>query len=182
MYLQIYIFYFLTYPYVSFLNGISPSSDSSPASNQSLLSGSRTMSQTEVSLLSTQAGSPYRETLSDSARSNNRSSSTEPLYLLTPLANGNRSSSVTSNSQTKTLRQRRNTNELLLYGQELVCTDTYIGKRLDELTVHKGDWIYADMKLKDGRGWIWAYSPSNKMQGFVPRSCLRPPATTPLWF
>ena len=61
-----------------------------------------------------------------------------------------------------------------------MCIDTYVGRRVDELTVNKGDWIYADMKLKDSRGWVWAYSPSNKTQGYVPRSCVRPPATTPL--
>lgn len=77
-------------------------------------------------------------------------------------------------------RPRRNTNELLLYGQELVCTDTFVSQKSEELTVYKGDWIYADMKHKDGRGYIWAYSPSAKHQGFVPKACLRPPATTPL--
>jgi hypothetical protein len=77
-------------------------------------------------------------------------------------------------------QSRRKSNELLLYGQELVCIDTYVGRKTDELTVHKGDWVYADMKYRDGRGWIWAYSPATKKQGFFPKSCLRPPATTPL--
>lgn len=104
----------------------------------------------------------------------------EPYYFGTSLSCQNQPSSVTPNSQRKTNLKRRNTNELLLYGHELVCIDTYVGKKVDELTVHKGDWIYADMKLKDSRGWIWAYSPANKLQGYVPRSCVRPPATTPL--
>ena len=73
-----------------------------------------------------------------------------------------------------------NTNDLLLYGHELVCTDTFTSQKAEELTVYKGDWIYADMKHKDGHGYIWAYSPSTKKQGFVPKACLRPPATTPL--
>lgn len=77
-------------------------------------------------------------------------------------------------------QSRRKSNDLLLYGQELVCTDTHIGREVDELTVYKGDWIYADMKCRNGRGWVWAYSPASKNQGFVPKSCLRPPATTPL--
>ena len=153
--------------------------DSSPISNQSLLNGSRSFSDAQVSLLSTQVGSPYRELTPDSARSN-RHSSTEPLYSDVPLFNQNGSSPVTPSSQAEGFRQRRNTNDLLLYGQELVCIDTFVGRRVDELTVNKGDWIYADMKLKDSRGWVWAYSPSNKTQGFVPRSCVRPPATTPL--
>lgn len=79
-----------------------------------------------------------------------------------------------------TTGQRKNSNDLLLNGQELVCTDTYIAQKGDELTVYKGDWIYADMKSRDIRGWIWALSPSTKNQGFVPKYCLRPPATTPL--
>ena len=75
---------------------------------------------------------------------------------------------------------RKNSNDLLLNGQELVCTDTYIAHKGDELTVYKGDWVYADMKSRDVRGWIWAFSPSTEKQGFVPKYCLRPPATTPL--
>jgi len=75
---------------------------------------------------------------------------------------------------------RKNSNDLILNGQELVCTDTYIAHKGDELTVYKGDWVYADMKSRDVRGWIWAFSPSTKNQGFVPKYCLRPPATTPL--
>lgn len=77
-------------------------------------------------------------------------------------------------------QSRRKSNDLILYGQELVCTDTHIGREGDELTVYKGDWVYADMKCRNGRGWVWAYSPASKKQGFVPKSCLRPPATTPL--
>lgn len=133
-----------------------------------------------MSSLSTQVGSPYRETTPDSARLHSRSSSAEPLYLVTPLFNQNGSSPIPPTRQSGKLRERRKTNELLLYGQELVCIDTYVGRRVDELTVNKGDWIYADIKHKDSRGWIWAYSPSNKAQGLVPRSCVRPPATTPL--
>ena len=155
--------------------------DYSPSSIQNLLNSSRRLSETQASPLSTQVGIPYRETTPDSNRSSNsRSSSTEPLLLITPSSNRNGYSPATSSDQTEAFRQRRNTNELLLYGQELVCTDTYIGRRVDELTVNKGDWIYADMKHKDSRGWTWAYSPSNKTQGYVPRSCVRPPATTPL--
>ena len=157
--------------------------DSSPSSIQNLLNGSRRSLETRASPSSIQVGSPYRETTPDFNRSiNSRSSSADPLLLITPSSNQNGYSPVTSSDRTETFRQRRNTNELLLYGQELVCTDTYIARMLDELTVNKGDWIYADMKHKDGRGWIWAYSPSNKTQGYVPRSCVRPPATTPLWW
>lgn len=163
-------------PYDRLQNG-----DSSPSSIQNRLNSSRRSSETRASLSSIQAGSSYREATPDPNRSiNSRSSSAEPLLLITPSSNRNGYSPVPFSDQTEAFRQRRNTNELLLYGQELVCTDTYIGRRVDELTVNKGDWIYADMKHKDGRGWIWAYSPSNKTQGYVPRSCVRPPATTPL--
>lgn len=155
--------------------------DSSASSIQNLLNGSRRSLETEASPSPTQVRSPYRETTPDSNRStNSRGSSAEPLLLITPSSNRNGYSPATPSDQTESFRQRRNTNELLLYGQELVCTDTYIGRRVDELTVNKGDWIYADMKHKDSRGWMWAYSPSNKTQGYVPRSCVRPPATTPL--
>ncbi|EDO30059.1 predicted protein [Nematostella vectensis] len=59
-------------------------------------------------------------------------------------------------------------------------TDTYTAQQDNELTVFKGDWVYADMQQRDARGWIWAYSPASHKQGYVPRACLRPPATTPL--
>ncbi|XP_048577723.1 SH3 domain-containing protein Dlish-like [Nematostella vectensis] len=77
-------------------------------------------------------------------------------------------------------RSRRNSNDLMIYGQDLVCTDTYTAQQDNELTVFKGDWVYADMQQRDARGWIWAYSPASHKQGYVPRACLRPPATTPL--
>lgn len=158
----------------------SKKSDLSPSTVQNHLNGSRRISQTRVSPLSTQVGSAYRITTPDSNRStSSTNSSSEPL-LITPSSSRNGYSPVTPNDQTEAYHQRRSTNELLLYGQELVCTDTYLARRMDELTVNKGDWIYADMKIKDARGWIWAYSPSNKLQGYVPKSCVRPPATTPL--
>ncbi|KAK2557994.1 SH3 domain-containing protein Dlish [Acropora cervicornis] len=156
--------------------------DSSQISSQIILNGGQNSPVIPLSPSSTQSGSPCTdETSTDlSASSSGSSIAAEPYYFGTSLSCQNQPSSVTPNSQRKTNLKRRNTNELLLYGHELVCIDTYVGKKVDELTVHKGDWIYADMKLKDSRGWIWAYSPANKLQGYVPRSCVRPPATTPL--
>ena len=156
------------------------SPDSSPASNQSVLNGSKSSLVTQLSPLSTHFGSSYTETSAESSGSTSGSSTAEPPYLTSSLSCQNESGPVTPNFQTQAFRKRRKTNDLLLHGHELVCIDTYVGRKVDELTVNKGDWIYADMKLKDGRGWIWAYSPANKSQGFVPRSCVRPPATTPL--
>lgn len=156
------------------------SNDSSPASNQSVLNGSKSSLVTQLSPLSTHFGSSYTETSAESSGSTSGSSTAEPPYLTSSLSCQNESGPVTPNFQTQAFRKRRKTNDLLLHGHELVCIDTYVGRKVDELTVNKGDWIYADMKLKDGRGWIWAYSPANKSQGFVPRSCVRPPATTPL--
>lgn len=112
--------------------------------------------------------------------------STEPLIIVRASISSSSSSQSPESpsspifSAEGSFRPRRNTNELLLYGQELVCIDNSLAKRDDELTIYKGDWIYADMKYKNNRGWIWAYSPSSKSQGYVPKSCLRPPATTPL--
>lgn len=54
-------------------------------------------------------------------------------------------------------------NELLLYGYEFVCIDIYVGRKVDEFIVNKGDWIYVDMKFKDSRGWIWVYFLVNKL-------------------
>ena len=148
-----------------------------------ILNGGQNSPVIPVSPSSTQSGSPCTdETSTDLSGSSSGSSIiiAEPHYFGTSLSCQNEPSPVTPSSHAKTYLKRRNTNELLLYGHELVCIDTYVGKKVDELTVNKGYWIYADMKLKDNRGWIWAYSPTNKLQGYVPRSCVRPPATTPL--
>lgn len=127
---------------------------------------------------------PELSPLSSQTTASSGRASVEPLLLVHARTSSSSSShgpesppAVNGNSGP---RPRRNTNELLLYGQELVCIDSSLARRDDELTIYKGDWIYADMKHKNSKGWIWAYSPSTKCQGYVPKSCLRPPATTPL--
>ena len=125
--------------------------------------------------------SPVKDTSPESSETvSSRTSSSEPFVFVSQSVGRNGSRPFTPTSPVNGFRPRRNSNELLLYGRELICTDTYVANRIDELSIYKGDWIYADMKHKDSRGWVWAYSPSNKMQGYVPKTFLRPPATTPL--
>ena len=50
----------------------------------------------------------------------------------------------------------------------------------DDLSVRRGDWVYADLSNQTVDGWLWSYSPKNKKYGFIPRAYARPPAMTSL--
>jgi hypothetical protein len=50
----------------------------------------------------------------------------------------------------------------------------------DDLSVRRGDWIYADLNNQTVEGWLWAYSPKTRKYGFIPKAYARPPAMTSL--
>ena len=50
----------------------------------------------------------------------------------------------------------------------------------DDLSVRRGDWIYADLNNQTVDGWLWAYSPKSRKHGFIPKAYARPPAMTSL--
>jgi hypothetical protein len=50
----------------------------------------------------------------------------------------------------------------------------------DDLTVRRGDWIYADLGNQTVDGWLWAYAPKTRKYGFIPKAYARPPAMTSL--
>lgn len=50
----------------------------------------------------------------------------------------------------------------------------------DDLSVRRGDWIYADLSNQTVDGWLWVYAPKTKKYGFVPKVYARPPAMTSL--
>lgn len=50
----------------------------------------------------------------------------------------------------------------------------------DDLSVRRGDWVYADLTCQPVEGWLWAYAPKQRKYGFVPSAYARPPAMTSL--
>ena len=50
----------------------------------------------------------------------------------------------------------------------------------DDLSVRRGDWIYADLSNQTVDGWLWAFAPKPRKCGFIPKAYARPPAMTSL--
>ena len=50
----------------------------------------------------------------------------------------------------------------------------------DDLTVKRGDWVYADLNNQTVDGWLWTYAPKTRKYGFIPRAYAKPPAMTSL--
>ena len=50
----------------------------------------------------------------------------------------------------------------------------------DDLTVKRGDWVYADLNNQTVDGWLWSYAPKTRKYGFIPRAYAKPPAMTSL--
>lgn len=63
-------------------------------------------------------------------------------------------------------------------GDELVMLYDYKAQAPDDLSVRRGDWVYADLKEQKIDGWIWAFAPKLKKYGFIPKAYARPPAMT----
>eukprot|EP00095_Tigriopus_kingsejongensis_P000979 maker-scaffold39_size501901-snap-gene-1.16 protein:Tk00979 transcript:maker-scaffold39_size501901-snap-gene-1.16-mRNA-1 annotation:"PREDICTED: uncharacterized protein LOC100875476" len=65
-------------------------------------------------------------------------------------------------------------------GTELVMLYDYKAQAPDDLSVRRGDWVYADLSNQTVDGWLWSYSPKTRKYGFIPRAYARPPAMTSL--
>lgn len=72
------------------------------------------------------------------------------------------------------------TEELRFHGSELVMLYDYKAQAPDDLTVRRGDWVYADLTNQTVEGWLWAYAPKVHKYGFIPKAYARPPAMTSL--
>lgn len=72
------------------------------------------------------------------------------------------------------------TEELRFHGSELVMLYDYKAQAPDDLTVRRGDWVYADLGNQTVEGWLWAYAPKVHKYGFIPKAYARPPAMTSL--
>jgi len=65
-------------------------------------------------------------------------------------------------------------------GTELVMLYDYKAQAPDDLSVRRGDWVYADLTQQTVEGWLWAYAPKTRKYGFIPKAYARPPAMTSL--
>ncbi|XP_076036087.1 SH3 domain-containing protein Dlish-like [Oratosquilla oratoria] len=73
-----------------------------------------------------------------------------------------------------------NADDLRFHGTELVMLYDYKAQAPDDLSVRRGDWIYADLTNQTVDGWLWAYAPKTRKYGFIPKAYARPPAMTSL--
>lgn len=65
-------------------------------------------------------------------------------------------------------------------GTELVMLYDYKAQAPDDLSVRRGEWVYADLSNQTVDGWLWAYAPKTRKYGFIPQAYARPPAMTSL--
>jgi len=65
-------------------------------------------------------------------------------------------------------------------GTELVMLYDYKAQAPDDLSVRRGDWVYADLNNQTVDGWLWAFAPKTRKYGFIPKAYARPPAMTSL--
>lgn len=89
---------------------------------------------------------------------------------------GNNKNIVTTNGQTS-----QNLEETRFHGTELVILYDYKAQAPDDLSVRRGDWVYADLSNQTVDGWLWSYAPKIRKYGFIPKAYARPrPAITSL--
>ncbi|XP_040583964.1 SH3 domain-containing protein Dlish isoform X2 [Lepeophtheirus salmonis] len=73
-----------------------------------------------------------------------------------------------------------NNTDIRHHGTELIMLYDYKAQAPDDLTVKRGDWVYADMNNQTVDGWLWTYAVKSQRYGFIPKAYARPPATTNL--
>jgi len=70
--------------------------------------------------------------------------------------------------------------DIRIHETELVMLYDYNAQAPDDLSVSRGDWIYADLNNQTVDGWLWAFAPKTRTYGFIPKAYARPPAMTSL--
>ena len=70
--------------------------------------------------------------------------------------------------------------DMRFHGTELVMLYDYKAQAPDDLSVRRGDWVYADLNNQTVDGWLWAFAPKSRKYGFIPKAYARPPAMTSL--
>ncbi|PZC80621.1 hypothetical protein B5X24_HaOG214188 [Helicoverpa armigera] len=66
------------------------------------------------------------------------------------------------------------------HGTELVMLYDYKAQAPDDLSVKRGEWVYADLTQQTVEGWLWAHAPKCRRSGFIPTAYARAPHTTEL--
>lgn len=90
------------------------------------------------------------------------------------------SASVNPSQQQQQQQPGIGSDDLRYHGTELVMLYDYKAQAPDDLSVRRGDWIYADLNNQTVDGWLWAYAPKTRKYGFIPKAYARPPAMTSL--
>lgn len=57
---------------------------------------------------------------------------------------------------------------------------TFQAQAPDDLSVRRGEWIYADLNNQSIGGWLWVFAPKTRKYGFIPKAYARPPHQTSL--
>nr|CAG4650245.1 EOG090X083C [Sida crystallina] len=97
-----------------------------------------------------------------------------------PAPIGNHPSMNSMNSSNNMPTSPSGSDELRYHGTELVMLYDYKAQAPDDLSVRRGDWVYADLNNQTVDGWLWAFAPKSRKYGFIPKAYARPPAMTSL--
>ncbi|EDS35479.1 conserved hypothetical protein [Culex quinquefasciatus] len=93
---------------------------------------------------------------------------------------GNNNNNNNNNNNVNPQQPGIGSDDLRYHGTELVMLYDYKAQAPDDLSVRRGDWIYADLNNQTVDGWLWAYAPKTRKYGFIPKAYARPPAMTSL--
>ncbi|CAH4033889.1 SH3 domain-containing protein Dlish [Pieris brassicae] len=80
----------------------------------------------------------------------------------------------------KTINNTQKDNDTRYHGTELVMLYDYKAQAPDDLSVKRGEWVYADLTQQTVEGWLWAHAPKSRRSGFIPTAYARAPHTTSL--
>lgn len=58
---------------------------------------------------------------------------------------------------------------------KLMCRYDYKASAPDDLSVSRGQWLYADLDHQADPDWLWVYSPITCKTGYIPRTYAKPP-------
>lgn len=65
-----------------------------------------------------------------------------------------------------------------LKGTKLIVLFNFEGQAFDDLSVHPGEYVFANLKDQIVPGMIWAYSPHRRKSGFIPEDHVKEPIVT----
>ncbi|KAG6448819.1 SH3 domain-containing protein Dlish [Manduca sexta] len=102
---------------------------------------------------------------------------TQQLHSPPPTNVNNTMLSTNNNSLNNTAPQD---NDGRYHGTELVMLYDYKAQAPDDLSVKRGEWVYADLTQQTVEGWLWAHAPKSRRSGFIPTAYARAPHTTSL--